>query len=232
MKKAGLVAGLLVLIAVSAMGQEFSFPVVTNDVRPVQNAFLALLRNIDHMGERSVMDNGLQSDNNHDLYVTYLDFILNNMGYDHVRSYFFEIKSSVEQIDYQGLSRSQQRNFEYFLETARVDSWTFGIGGGNWTFNDFPPSLVSLLQERKISEDDYREALHKDINNYYRWVDFFDGKNNMIRELLVLTNVRDHLVKIIDDEIPQRALPEYERKLNVFLESWGLQGEVLTGGTG
>jgi hypothetical protein len=222
MRKAGLVAGLLVLITGLALGQEFSFPPVTNNVRSIQNAFLALLLNVESMGEKSVMDQGIRSYNTHERYITYLDFILNNMGYEHVRSYFFDIKRSVEHIDYQELSRSQQRDFEYFLKTARVDSWTFGIGGGRWTFNNFPPSLESLLQERNISEQIFRDTLQKDINNYYKWIDFFEGKNNIVRELFELINVKGHLMKIIDDEIPQKSVPEYERKIEIFFEGWEL----------
>jgi hypothetical protein len=221
-KKVGLVAGLLVLVSVAAFGQEFSFPAVTNDIRSVQNAFLALLQNIENMGEKSVMAQSIQSYDTHERYVAYLDFILSNMGYDHVRSYFSDIKNNVEQIDYQGLSRSEQRDFEYFLETAIVDSWTFGIGGDRWTFSDFPPSLIPLLQERGVSEKDYRDSLHDGINNYYIWVDFFDGKNNVIREVLILINVKGHLIKIIDEEIPQRSVPEYEKELDIFLKGWNL----------
>jgi hypothetical protein len=108
--------------------QEFTLPEVKNNVSSVETAFLALLHDVGALSERSVMVDHIKYENTHARYVEYIDFVLNNMTNDKVKSYFQKITDSIGKIDYESLSKRQQDEFEYFLNTGIVDSWTFGIG--------------------------------------------------------------------------------------------------------
>jgi hypothetical protein len=37
-----------------------------------------------------------------------------------------------------------------------------------------------------------------------------------------MLEIKEHLNSIITNEIPQRLLPEYEKKVATFFEGWGL----------
>ncbi|MDR0553880.1 MAG: hypothetical protein LBG76_03650 [Treponema sp.] len=333
MKKIALLA-VLILSAYLAFAQKFEFPPVTNTVPSVETAFLALLHNMVHLSQKSSMFDHIEHEAAHEKYIEYINFILNNMTYEKVKSYFGRIAASVRGIDYQGLSRGQHEDFEHFLNTAIVDSWTFGTGliefvnipsvatpeMNNEALIEFTvraaseqknieeyerqlkalPSLESIQkaindavseyenlrgsnpktaravqekvdrlpelkniemnarrQYREISseinslnsrissansrirdiafqreeaikkrqreaEQDYIKNLHDKINNFYVWRDFFDTKNEVVKEYLSAIDVRNHLSRIIRDEVPQRQENEYKAKLEVFCSGWGL----------
>jgi hypothetical protein len=315
----------------SVFAQRFEFPVVHNTIPSIQNAFLALLHNMSHLSERSVMVDHIKYEDTNRRYIEYIDFILNNMRFENIRNYLSIISQNVERIDYPSLSRRQQEDFERFLLTAHIDSWRFGIGriepinlprieNNNINLERFNNqilqeqnnitnyemqlnSLPNLDDIQKTIDDavrEYRELqsstprtsravqdrinrmselnniemnarrqhrdvsaqrnsftsrissarrniqniefqreqvitnsqteaiqtyinnLRDNINNFYQWKDFFDGKNNVIRDYLLVIDLREHLTRIIDDYIPQRQISTYQNSLTAFFNEWGI----------
>jgi hypothetical protein len=326
----------LVFSVFSAQAQKFDFPGVRNTVPSVETAFLALLHNMAYLSEKSVMVDHIKYEDTNKRYIDYIDFILTNMTYEKIKSYFFQISENVEKIDWQGLSKKQQEDFEYFLNTAIVDSWTFGTGrvefvnlpvfegssdrNTNEAPNDFDgriiqqqnnissyeeqinalPNLndiektiddavreycelqnstpgtaravldredrlsylknfemnarrqyrdvssrrdslfsrissareniriIELERERFITnlreeaKQNYIDDLHNNINNFHLWKEFFEDKNNIVRDFLTAIDVRGHLAKGIDEYIPQRQAPQFLNLLDMFCADWGI----------
>jgi hypothetical protein len=118
---------IFIFLTYSIYAQKFDFPDVRNTVPSVQTAFLALLHNMAYLSEKSTMVDHIKYENTNIRYIEYIDFVLNNITFEKTRNYFLRISQNVERIDYSGLSRKQQEDFEYFLQTAIVDNWTFGF---------------------------------------------------------------------------------------------------------
>jgi hypothetical protein len=327
------VLNILILFACSAWAQKLEFPPVINTVPSVETAFLALLHNMAYLSEKSILVDHIKYENTSNRYIEYIDFVLNNMTYDNINNYFTQIALSAERIDYQNLSRKQQADFEYFLNTAIVDSWTFGTGKielvntptinaeiPDEALNEFDaqiaqeqknieeyerqlsalPTLQSIQktiddavreyrtlqnstprtaeavrektnrltelkdiemnarrQYREISnqsstltsrissansrinnmewqkidekariqkevEQNYITNLHDQINNFSVWQDFFNKKNEVVKDYLLGIDIKGHLEKIIHNEIPQRQENEYRVKFNAFCAGWGI----------
>jgi hypothetical protein len=322
---------IFIFLTYSIYAQKFDFPDVRNTVPSVQTAFLALLHNMAYLSEKSTMVDHIKYENTNIRYIEYIDFVLNNITFEKTRNYFLRISQNVERIDYSGLSRKQQEDFEYFLQTAIVDNWTFGTGWVDFVnlpmiensninlgvFNErimqeqnnianyetqlnALPDLayiqkkiddavkeyrelqsstprtaravqnrvnrldelkdiemnerrqywdvsaqinsltsrissartnirnIELQREREISNSrekviqNYIKNLHDNINNFYQWKDFFDNKNTVIKDFLIAIDIRGHLIRIIDEYIPQRQVPTYQNLLTIFLNGWGI----------
>jgi len=320
-----------IFLAYSTYAQKFDFPIVSNTVPSVQNAFIALLHNMAYLSEKSTMVDNIKYENTNIRYIEYIDFILNKMTFENIRNYFLSISQNIERIDYLSLSKKQQENFEYFLRTAIVDSWTFGTGSIDFVnlpiiensdinldaFNDkiiqeqnnitnyetqlnALPKLeaiqkmiddavieyrelqnstpktaravqnkenrmaelknieakarkqhievsdqikilksrisssrtnirnIELQRENEIknlnekAKQNYIKNLHDNINNFYQWKDFFNNKNNIIREYLIAIDIRGHLTGVINDYIPQRQVQSFRTRLDAFCAGWGI----------
>jgi chromosome segregation ATPase len=119
MKKAGLVAGLLVLAVCVGWGQDFELPPVTNDVESIMNALQTLIENAENLGiieYRSDWTSSSESITRH--YIEYLEDVLANMAYNKVKSYVAEIRVNIDRIDRQALSKNTELSLERFLTTA------------------------------------------------------------------------------------------------------------------
>jgi hypothetical protein len=206
MKRAGLVVGLLVLALCMGWGQSFELPVVTNTVKSVQSAFRSLIESTARMG---FIDYDSSWENNTEGFRVYLDEVLTNMAYPKVKAYIELIDANIQKIDYMEISRRQEGEFEEFLLNAR-------------TYNHFANFEESRYDTQEDREKKNRmRPIWALVNNFQTWVEFFKNENTTIREFLLLQKSKEALYRMIN-EIPQRYVADYEKRLDSFCVEWGL----------
>jgi hypothetical protein len=206
LKKAGVATGLLILAACAGWGQTFDLPVINNTIESVQTAFRRLIENTAQMG---FIDYDSSWENNSERFKMYLDGVLNTMAYSHVRIYVERINASIQSIDYMEISRRQQTEFEDFLSNARAYSLFANVEDSRYD-----------TQEDREKKNRLRPVWAK-VNNFQTWVDFFKNENTAIRDFLILQKNKDGLYRMIN-EIPQRYVADYEKRLEVFCAEWGI----------
>jgi hypothetical protein len=206
MKKAGLVAGLLVLAVYTGWGQTFELPAVNNTIESVQSAFRKLIENTAQMG---FIDYDSSWENASERFRMYLDSVLNNMSYSKVKTYIELISANIQKIDYMEISRRQQTEFEGFLSNARAYS----------LFADVEESRYDTKEDRE--RKNRLRPIWTMINNFQIWVEFFKDENTVIHDFLLLQKNKEGLYRMIN-EIPQRYVADYERRLSVFCVEWGI----------
>jgi hypothetical protein len=107
--------------------------------------------------------------------------------------------------------------------SAQINSFTSRISSARTNIRN-----IELQREREITnshekaKQNYIKNLHDNINNFYQWKDFFNDKNNVIREFLIAIDTRGHLARIIDEYIPQRQIQSFHTKLDAFCAGWGI----------
>lgn len=90
--------------------------------------------------------------------------------------------------------------------------------------------LQSLKQRRtaelekiqKNAERQYRQQFCDQVNKLQTWVDYFNGKNAVVKELLLLLEIKPHLYSIVENQFPQKDVQAYTARLDTFFAGWGL----------
>lgn len=81
---------------------------------------------------------------------------------------------------------------------------------------------AQIEQYKNPARDRYKADIAKKINNFQTWLDFFDGKNNILTDFLILTDAYTGMNKKIDELVPMRDVPKYQDKLEKFFKGWNL----------
>jgi len=112
---------------------------------------------------------------------------------------------------------------QYRDVSEQINSYTSRISSARTNIRN-----IELRREKEITNShekinqNYIDNLHDNINNFYQWKDFFNDKNNVLREYLVAIDIRGHLSRIIDEYIPQRQVQSYHTKFDTFCAGWGI----------
>jgi hypothetical protein len=80
-------------------------------------------------------------------------------------------------------------------------------------------SLVESVENPERQK--YLDILESDMAIFSTWENFFSGKNNRLREFLILIKAKESLFRMLD-EIPQNQAQIYQAKLDDFCVGWGL----------
>jgi hypothetical protein len=158
MRKAGLVAGMLILVITVNAQVLKELPPVINTIESAERAFVTVLENIMAMDKhfyavQQIKDNDVYSpEQTPQKYSAYLDFILNNMTAGKIRPYILSIDDVFKNFDYQSISMRQQNDINYFLQTALIDRYSFHIGIGALDDHPIPDTVVLNYDESAIGE--------------------------------------------------------------------------------
>jgi hypothetical protein len=303
----------------------------------IQNAFSRVLENISAMSEDSSEVQLLKRGGNKQDYENYLDFVFHKMSYTKIKNYIHTISDAINKIDFGSLSKNEEKDFKFFLQTGYIDEYHFYISEyklsrygipksatlkyeqsdiqylsekieklklelidlqirfqtldspeeerrrrfeelykerdmlnhkQNVTYSEFDKIQKRLEELRQLEKDirekptplsieyyqlrnsidkhkkelqeaeqkmqeaiftasnqadkNYRDTMQRNINNMQIWIDFFDDKNSVILDYLVMIGTSENLTKIIENNIPQKDIAKYKKELSIFASEWHL----------
>jgi hypothetical protein len=162
MKRAGLAVVCLVLLTGISFSQGFNFPPVNNNVESIKTGFRAIIENAKNLGiveYRSDWTSSPESITRH--YTEYLDNVLTNMTYDKVRAYVATIRTNINRLDRQSISRNAELELERFL-TAAYPNYDHEVNSmmRNFSVRPFPASITLNYEGSQI--ENFDEQLRKD----------------------------------------------------------------------
>jgi hypothetical protein len=79
--------------------------------------------------------------------------------------------------------------------------------------------LVADLE--KTARQSYINSVYAKLYDFYFWEAFFKGEETSIRDFFILKNVRENILRIID-EIPQGQALKYKTNFDAFFTGWGI----------
>jgi hypothetical protein len=205
MRKAGLVAGLLVLAVCGGWGQSSELPPVIETAESIKVGFRALIENIENFGYAG--DSSRWASSREDVirhYTEYLDGLFVNMTYDNAKAYVSTIRTKIDQLDRQELSKRENDEFERFLQCA--DPYhDFEVSAMIDRFKvwPFPESIILNYDHSKIDAFEEQLVQEEQLLTEYR---------SQLAALPTLDAIRSQLYTV-QDELKK---PRYQRDSRRF----------------
>lgn len=184
-------------IITTAFTEDFSFPPVENNVESVRKAFSALVSNvlvIAFIEAESSWTYSVESISSR--YHEHIDELLDKMSYNKVKKYVETIDQAIQKIDYQSMTKREITSFNNFLNNAEGDYRRF--------------------------DDNDMMIIWKEITKFQTWKDCFTGEYTILSAFMFNKDTCKTLYGMIEEDIPQKLVPEYTKKLNKFLSDWGI----------
>ena len=197
MKKIIVTVLLVLSITINAFAADCSFPPVENNVESVRNAFSALVSNvlvIAFIEAESSWTYSVESISSR--YHEHLDELLDKMSCNKVKKYVETIDQAIQKIDYQSMTKREITSFNHFLNNAEGDYRRF--------------------------DDKDMMIIWKEITKFQTWKDCFTGEYTILPAFMFNQDTCKTLYEMIEEDIPQKLVPEYTKKLNKFLSDWGI----------
>ncbi len=90
--------------------------------------------------------------------------------------------------------------------------------------------LVNIDRETKKRNEIDRDTEIKNrtkelcgnVNNFYFWVESSTKDTSDIHDFFTVLNIKKNLQEIIENELPQKNIPDYQKKLDDFCKGWNL----------
>lgn len=93
------------------------------------------------------------------------------------------------------------------------------IASNTRSLNEIPAQIQKYKDK---TDSEYKKEFVNQLSDIHTWIDFFDGKNTSIYDLLKIIDSKAAMQKKLDDVVPQKDARTYQLRLNEFLESWKL----------
>jgi DNA repair exonuclease SbcCD ATPase subunit len=157
MRKSVATVCLYFAVSLFVWGQSFKLPPVTNNIESIKIAFQTLVENAENLGiveYRSDWTSSLESISRH--YINYLDDVLTNMAYNKIKSYVAEIRTNIDRLDHQTISRNTELDLERFLTTTNKD---YPVSGLPMDDNSQIENLYSQIRRNEELLAEYRSLL-------------------------------------------------------------------------
>jgi hypothetical protein len=170
MKRVGLAVVSLLLFTRIGFSQVFNFPTVDNNVESIKAGFWALIENAKNLGiveYKSDWTSSPESIVRH--YTEYLDNVLANMTHDKVKAYAVTIRTNINRLDRQSISRNAELEFERFL-TAAYPNYDHEVNSmlRNFLVRPFPASITLNYDKSQIENLDEQFRKNEKLVSEYR----------------------------------------------------------------
>ncbi|MCM1321632.1 MAG: hypothetical protein NC041_07160 [Bacteroides sp.] len=81
---------------------------------------------------------------------------------------------------------------------------------------------VQIQKYKEAADSEYKKEFMRQIANINTWIDFFNGKNETIRQYLQILDTKNAMQTKLDNVVPMEEVRNYQARLDDFIESWKL----------
>lgn len=209
--KKGFFLGVCILIATNCFALS-ELPEISRDTDSVKYAFQELIDFFFQTGSSANDDFKNEWIDNSKEFCSYL---LQSLSYENAQKYVEKIRDVRDSLLNSGeLSKTQTRLFN----ESMINICSFA----EWELDDY--SVPDTIKQKYANFDEllYKKEMIDKINNFQTWEDFFNGKNDILFDLMQIIQAKTGMTKKIDDFIPMKDMHAYQLMLDSFCKSWKL----------